>query len=148
MRRALVSLLAAGLLAGVVVAPVTARTRPSLTITFCYNTSGPETGYGLYTVTWANESPSQTVAADMTVTWTSGKGGKLTDSVSGTFPAPFPDNYYTNLLRQPFTDAPDWNVFKSVSVNFTGAFQDSAIVRQPKGGWGGPVPGQATANCT
>jgi hypothetical protein len=145
MRRVLGSLLAAALLATLVAVPATARTRPSLSITFCSFASGPYVGYGLYTIPWANEFPSSTVDLNMIVTF---KGGKLTDSVSGTFSAPAPDNTYTNLLMLPFPDAPDWNAFTSVTVKFTGAFRDSATVRQPAGGWAGPVPGQTTANCT
>ena len=81
----------------------------------------------------------------MTVTF---KGGKLTDSVEGTFTAPAPDNVYTNGLIPAFLDAPDWNSFSTVTVKFTGAFRDSATVKRPTGGWAGPVPGQTTANCT
>lgn len=145
MRRVMASLLAAALLAALAVAPATARIRPSLSITFCSFASGTFAGYGLYTIPWANEFPDGVTDLAMTVTF---KGGKLSDSVSATFPAPAPDNVYTNNLFLPFADAPDWNAFSSVTVKFTGAFRDSATVRQPAGGWAGPVPGQTTANCT
>jgi hypothetical protein len=39
-----------------------------LTITFCYNASGSYAGYGLATVTWANENPSPTVGASVATT--------------------------------------------------------------------------------
>jgi hypothetical protein len=146
MKRVMASLLAAGLLAAVVVVPVTARTAPSFTITFCSFTSGIYAGYGLYTVTWANELPSTTQDLLMTVTF---KGGKLSDAVGpDDFPAPVVDNAFTNNLMTTFPDAPDWNSFTTVTVKTTGAFRDRATVRQPTGGWAGPVPGQTTANCT
>ena len=145
MRRVFASLLAAALLATIAVVPASARVRPSLTITFCSYASGALQGDGLYTVTWANELPSSTADLNMTVTF---KGGKLTDSVVGTFNAPAPDNVYTNGLISAFPDAPDWNSFSTVTVKFTGAFRDSATVKRPAGGWAGPVPGQTTANCT
>ena len=145
MRRVLASLLAAALFATVMAVPASARIRPSLSITFCSFASGAYAGYGLYTVTWANEVPSSTADLNMTVTF---KGGKLTDSESGTFTAPAPDNVYTNGLIPAFLDAPDWNSFTTVTVKFTGAFRDSATVKRPTGGWAGPVPGQTTANCT
>ena len=146
MKRVLASLLAATLLAAVVVVPAAARIGPSFSITFCSFASGPYVGYGLYTIPWANEMPSSTTDLSMTITF---KGGKLSDSDTGTFTAPVPDNVYTNGLMLPFPDAPDWNAFTSVTVKMTGAFRDSATVRQPTGGWAGPVPGQTgVTNCT
>jgi len=147
MRKVLVSLLAAGLLAALMVVPATARTRPSISITFCSFTSADPygyAGYGLYTIPWANESPNSTTDLSMTVTF---KGKGISDSTTGTFTAPVPDNVFTNGLLLPFPDAPDWNVFTSVTVKFTGAFRDSATVRQPAGGWAGPVPGATTGTC-
>jgi hypothetical protein len=133
MRRVLASLLAAIMLGAVLVVPATARTAPSFSITFCSFAPGPYTGYAVYTVPWANEFPDSTKDLLMTVTL---KGGKVSETLpTRDFTAPVPDNVYTNLLMPPLPSGTDWSSFTTVVVKTTGAFRDSATVRQPAGGW-------------
>jgi hypothetical protein len=133
MRRILASLLAAGLLAAVMVVPATARTTGTMSVTFCQYTSGDYAGYGIYTIPWANEMPSSKKDLTLTVSFYVGK--KVLDSSGGTFPAPAPDNVYTNELLPGFSNVAGWDSFTSIRAKFTGAFRDSATVSQPSGGW-------------
>ena len=134
MRRALISLLAAALLATAAVVPVSARTTATFTISpVCYN-AGWDALY-VY-VAWANQTPS-TGDATLTVAF---NAKKVTDTVVGTYTAPVQATAYSPTLFQKFQLLPDvvtdWNSITSVSATMSGAFVATAkTIRQPHGGW-------------